>query len=63
MPVPIGHTSESFSDLLLDEVAVAVAPGVGFGEQGEGFVRVGLTIGEARLVEAVERIGTLHLFE
>ncbi|MGO2629840.1 MAG: pyridoxal phosphate-dependent aminotransferase [Enterococcus italicus] len=63
MPVPKGHTSESFSDLLLDEVAVAVAPGVGFGEQGEGFVRVGLTIGEARLVEAVERIRTLHLFE
>ncbi|MFD2728862.1 pyridoxal phosphate-dependent aminotransferase [Enterococcus camelliae] len=62
MPVPEGMTSEEFSDLLLEKVAVAVAPGVGFGEQGEGFVRVGLTIDEDRLIEAVARIGTLHLF-
>lgn len=62
MPVPIGYTSQQFSELLLEKVAVAVAPGVGFGNQGEGFVRVGLTIGEDRLVEAVERIGRLGLF-
>lgn len=62
MPVPNGYTSESFADLLLDKVSVAVASGNGFGQQGEGFVRVGLTISEDRLVEAVERIATLNLF-
>ena len=31
-----------FSKLLIEEAGVAVAPGVGFGEYGEGFVRVGL---------------------
>lgn len=63
MPVPKGYTSESFADLLLDRVGVVVAPGNGFGKHGEGYVRVGLLLEPARLVEAVERIGRLHLFE
>lgn len=63
MPVPKGYTSESFADLLLDRVGVVVAPGNGFGKHGEGYVRVGLLLEPARLVEAVERIGKLHLFE
>lgn len=56
-------TSEEFADVLLDQAAVAVAPGKGFGDYGEGYVRIGLLIEPARLVEAVERIGKLHLFE
>ena len=40
-----------------------VAPGVGFGEYGEGFVRVGLLSSEERLKEAVERIGALEIFK
>lgn len=63
MPVPQGYTSESFADLLLDKAGVAVAPGNGFGKHGEGYVRIGLLIEPARLVEAVERIGKLHLFD
>lgn len=62
MPVPEGYTSESFADLLLEKAAVAVAPGNGFGEGGEGFVRVGLLIDEPRFTEACERIGKLNLF-
>lgn len=62
LPVPAGHTSESFSDLVLQEADVVVAPGVGFGTHGEGYVRLGLLTNEARLVEAVERIGKLGLF-
>jgi L-glutamine---4-(methylsulfanyl)-2-oxobutanoate aminotransferase len=62
LPVPKGHTSASISDLLLQEAKVVVAPGIGFGEHGEGYVRLGLLSTEARLVEAVERIGKLHLF-
>lgn len=63
MPVPSGYTSESFADLLLNEAGVGVAPGNGFGEQGEGYVRIGLLIEPERLVEAVERIDKLHIFD
>jgi len=41
---------------------VAVAPGRGFGEHGEGYVRVGLLTDESRLAEAAERIARLGLF-
>ncbi|CAM3973749.1 pyridoxal phosphate-dependent aminotransferase [Paenibacillus alkaliterrae] len=62
LPVPPGYTSETFADILLQEADVVVAPGVGFGMHGEGFVRLGLLTGEARLQEAVQRIGKLNLF-
>ncbi|MCK2011508.1 LL-diaminopimelate aminotransferase, partial [Peribacillus simplex] len=41
---------------------VAVAAGNGFGEFGEGYVRVGLLTSEERLKEAVERISRLKIF-
>ncbi|APR06380.1 LL-diaminopimelate aminotransferase [Lentilactobacillus parabuchneri] len=63
MPVPKGYTSEAFADLLLDKAAVAVAPGNGFGDGGEGFIRVGLLIDEPRFTEACQRIAKLHLFD
>jgi aminotransferase len=62
LPVPDGFTSQSFADYLLDAADVAVAPGNGFGKYGEGFIRVGLLMDEARLVEAVQRIGKLGVF-
>ncbi len=62
MPVPRGYTSQSFADLLLEKAHVAVAPGVGFGQAGDGYVRIGLLVEPERLVEAVERIGALNLF-
>ncbi|MFT9214232.1 pyridoxal phosphate-dependent aminotransferase [Liquorilactobacillus ghanensis] len=63
MPVPKGYTSESFADLLLDKVNVAVAPGKGFGTLGDQYVRIGLLVSPAKLVEAVGRIATLQLFD
>lgn len=62
LPVPEGYTSQSFADLLLDEAHVVVAPGIGFGAYGEGYVRVGLVSSEERLAEAVKRIAGLKLF-
>ncbi|HUC90695.1 MAG TPA: pyridoxal phosphate-dependent aminotransferase [Paenibacillus sp.] len=62
LPVPAGHTSESFADLLLERADVVLAPGVGFGANGEGYVRLGLLADEVRLREAVTRIGRLGLF-
>ncbi|MFE4144357.1 pyridoxal phosphate-dependent aminotransferase [Peribacillus sp. YIM B13472] len=62
LKVPKGFTSESFADYLLTHAHVAVAAGNGFGEFGEGYVRVGLLTSEERLEEAVERIRSLNLF-
>ncbi|KKK38534.1 aminotransferase [Mesobacillus campisalis] len=62
LPVPDGFTSEQFADYLLEKADVAVAAGNGFGEYGEGYVRVGLLVDEERIVEAVERISKLNLF-
>ncbi|WP_078547931.1 pyridoxal phosphate-dependent aminotransferase [Litchfieldia alkalitelluris] len=62
LKVPHGYTSESFSDLLLERAHVVVAPGIGFGTHGEGYVRVGLLTSEERLIEAASRIKALDLF-
>ncbi|RYM00029.1 pyridoxal phosphate-dependent aminotransferase [Sporolactobacillus sp. THM7-7] len=62
LPVPAGFTSTSFFDCLLKKAHVVVAPGIGFGEAGDGFIRVGLLTEPERLTEAVERIGKLELF-
>jgi len=55
--VPKRYTSVTLSSGLLDRANVVVTPGNGFGETGEGYVRMALTVGEARLKEAADRIG------
>ncbi|MEI7024480.1 pyridoxal phosphate-dependent aminotransferase [Paenibacillus sp. y28] len=62
LPVPKGYSSAELADKLLMEANVVVAPGIGFGTSGEGYVRMGLLSNEDRLVEAAERIGKLGLF-
>jgi LL-diaminopimelate aminotransferase len=58
LPVPEGHTGESFAEELLDAAAVVVAPGAGYGPTGTGFVRLSLTVSDDRLEEAMARIRT-----
>ena len=55
-PVPNGHTSTSFAELVLEEAAVVVSPGSMYGPSGEGFFRIALTTPDDRIVEAVERM-------
>ena len=55
-PVPEGHTSASFCELVLEESGVVVSPGSAYGPNGEGFFRISLTVPEERLTEAVERL-------
>ncbi|AXI10358.1 LL-diaminopimelate aminotransferase [Oceanobacillus zhaokaii] len=62
LPVPKGYTSEAFADLLLEKADVAVAAGNGFGEYGEGYVRIGLLVDGERLKEAINRIEKLNIF-
>ena len=61
--VPDGFSSEEFANILLEEAHIMVAPGIGFGEFGEGYVRVGLLSSEQRLAEAVRRISRLDIFK
>jgi LL-diaminopimelate aminotransferase len=55
-PVPEGHTSASYCELVLEESGVVVSPGGAYGPNGEGFFRISLTIADDRLAEAVERL-------
>jgi LL-diaminopimelate aminotransferase len=54
--VPRGFTSVQFSTLLLEQGGIVVTPGIGFGEAGEGYIRMALTVDETKLEEAVERL-------
>lgn len=57
VPEPFAHLgSMAFSKILLREAEVAVAPGVGFGEYGEGFVRLGLVENEQRIRQAARGV-------
>ena len=60
-PVPGGLDSRSFATRLLEEAGVVVTPGVGFGPSGEGFYRIALTVDQARIAEAMERLKGLRL--
>jgi LL-diaminopimelate aminotransferase len=55
-PVPEGHTSTSFCEMVLEEAAVVVSPGSMYGPSGEGFFRIALTAPDERIEEAVERM-------
>jgi LL-diaminopimelate aminotransferase len=55
-PVPEGHTSASYCELVLEESGVVVSPGGSYGPNGEGFFRISLTVPDERLAEAMERL-------
>ena len=61
-PIPLAFReagSLEFSKLLLNEAKVAVSPGAGFGEYGEGFVRIGLVENRHRTRQAIRNIKAL----
>ena len=51
---PLG--SVAFSKLLIEKADVAVAPGIGFGEHGDEFVRIALVENEQRIRQAARGI-------
>ncbi|OGW84426.1 MAG: LL-diaminopimelate aminotransferase [Omnitrophica bacterium RIFCSPLOWO2_01_FULL_45_10] len=56
MHVPPRYTSATFAKALLEKCDIVVTPGNGFGEHGEGYVRMALTVDKRRIKEAVNRI-------
>ena len=56
VPVPNGYSSATFSTHLLEKAGIVNTPGSGFGEAGEGYVRMALTVPTDRIREGVERL-------
>lgn len=43
VPIPDGFTSDEFAEVLFNKYSVLVCPGIGFGELGEGYIRLAMT--------------------
>src|SRR3546814_15487964 len=57
LPPAVAHLgSLEFSKQLLTHAGVAVAPGVGYGEDGEGFVRIAMVENEQRIRQAARNV-------
>jgi LL-diaminopimelate aminotransferase len=56
VPMPKGMGSIEFTNRLFEKAAVVVAAGTAYGQYGEGFIRISLTVPDARLEEALARI-------
>jgi LL-diaminopimelate aminotransferase len=54
--VPEGYNSVDLTTDLLDQVGVAVTPGIGYGHNGEGYVRLSISIPDASLVKGLSRL-------
>ncbi len=54
--VPRGYTSAEFASFLIEKAGIVATPGNGFGEAGEGFIRMALTVDEKRIQETIERL-------
>ncbi len=58
--LPDGAGSIAYAERLLEECAVVVTPGVSYGRNGEGYVRLSLTVPDDKLDEAVSRLQDWH---
>ena len=54
--LPAGVTSGDFAARLIEECAVVVTPGRGYGVNGEGYVRLSVTIADDRMEEGLRRL-------
>ncbi len=61
--VPSGYTSIGFSQVLLEKAGIVTTPGSGFGNVGEGYIRIAVTVPKERITEAVERLASLHVLQ
>jgi len=59
--VPSGYSSASFSQFLLERAGIVTTPGSGFGDAGEGYIRIALTVPKERIIEAVKRLANLKI--
>lgn len=53
---PKGYDSKSFAEFLLDQCGIVVVPGSGYGLEGEGYIRIAITVDENKIKEAIKRM-------
>lgn len=58
--VPEGWSSKDYASRILTEAGIVVTPGNGFGDYGEGYIRVSITIAKQRVIEAVQRLKAMQ---
>jgi len=58
--IPQGYTYMDFTKKLLDEAGIAVTPGIGYGKEGEGYIRLSLTICDDHLEQGMGRLLAWH---
>lgn len=56
VPVPSGFNAMTFVEHVLHKADVAISPGIGFGDLGEGYVRLALVDSDDRIAEAMARL-------
>ncbi len=56
VPCPPGITSTAFATLLLEQAGVVVTPGIGYGQHGEGYFRISLSVATDRIDKAFTRL-------
>ena len=58
--IPSGYTSAEFATHLLDKAGVVVTPGTGYGEYGEGYIRLSLTLSDDKIEQGLARLSALQ---
>jgi LL-diaminopimelate aminotransferase len=58
--VPLGYSSDAFTQKVLLESGVSMTPGSAFGPHGEGYFRISIGTATNKIVEAVERLRALR---
>jgi LL-diaminopimelate aminotransferase len=56
IPVPDGTSSATFAATVLDRTGLVITPGAGYGRQGDGYVRLSMTVPDERLDLALDRL-------
>ena len=59
--IPEGYTSASLTEKLLEEGNIVVTPGSGYGQYGEGYIRLSLTIADDLLEKGLEQMAGLRI--
>lgn len=57
-----GLTSVECANRIVDEAHILTIPGTAFGESGEGFLRIAVTVGEEKIDEAFDRLARMSIF-
>lgn len=58
-----GLISQEVADKILEEAHVLVLPGTSFGDNGEGYIRIAVTVGVDKMNEAFDRIAKMEIFK